>query len=320
MPPSNNSGEEVVLKGGITIGNPAAAQSGAGSPDVLIGGQSAIRIGDTYTCPVNGPSVMTSGSSSVFINGRPACRTTDTGQSAKDGSPVVIVGNSSNVFIGGGTVSVNLRSDQAQTQNAQKQLEAQESQVPGLSSDEAKRAIQQALQDQRTMLESKKAELERWDNLARYNFNKWFGTTDEQARQLIQDWIDKMLDLNEQYSLDNFQAGSPSDLGLDNPSDFSNIFAYVYPDRPDTIYLGPKFATAPATGINSRAGTLNHEMSHFDIIGGTIDHFYGTEKSLELARDNSQLALENADNFAYYTEEQLSPLESILGYFMGFFL
>ena len=40
------------------------------------------------------------------------------------------------------------------------------------------------------------------------------------------------------------------------------------PNKPYTIYLGRVFWTAPATGTDSQAGTLIHEISHFDVVAG----------------------------------------------------
>ena len=70
------------------------------SPNVLVNGKGAGRVGDAYvshSCPVHGPHTGTiaSGSSSVFINGQPAGRIGDSvscGGSVAQGSPNVIVG------------------------------------------------------------------------------------------------------------------------------------------------------------------------------------------------------------------------------------
>jgi hypothetical protein len=53
----------------------------------------------------------------------------------------------------------------------------------------------------------------------------------------------------------------------------------------------------PATGEDSRAGTITHEMSHFTIIGGPRDHAYGTVRCKALARRSAALALTSAANF-----------------------
>ena len=55
----------------------------------------------------------------------------------------------------------------------------------------------------------------------------------------------------------------------------AGVFAYVYPTRPYQIWLCPVFWRVPNTGRDSKAGTLVHETSHFDIIGNTNDYVYG---------------------------------------------
>ena len=70
------------------------------SPNVLVNGKGAGRVGDAYvshSCPVHGPHTGTiaSGSGSVFINGKSAGRIGDNvscGGAVAQGSPNVIVG------------------------------------------------------------------------------------------------------------------------------------------------------------------------------------------------------------------------------------
>lgn len=169
--------------------------------------------------------------------------------------------------------------------------------------------IQCALKDQRTMLEAKKLELAAWDEPAKANFKKAFGTTSESARQLMQERIDKMLDMNKGMTTANFKPAEPEQLKKFG----EGLFAYVRPnDAAGTVFLGPKFWTAPDKGPDSKAGTLSHEMSHFTKIGGTKDNFpvegyaqpiYGVSASRELARNDSALALQHADSFQYYLED-----------------
>lgn len=79
--------------------------SGAGSPDVLIEGMPAWRVGsDFHACPLaNGPvphvgGVVAAGSATVLINGMPAARMGDT--ITENGPPNTITGGSSTVIIG----------------------------------------------------------------------------------------------------------------------------------------------------------------------------------------------------------------------------
>ena len=45
-----------------------------------------------------------------------------------------------------------------------------------------------------------------------------------------------------------------------------------------------------------------HEASHFTLNGGTSDHVYGQISSKNLAEDNPDLAVDNANNYEYFTE------------------
>jgi peptidyl-Lys metalloendopeptidase len=88
--------------------------------------------------------------------------------------------------------------------------------------------------------------------------------------------------------------------------DNENAYAYVYPtDTKHTIYLCRAFWSAPtAGGFDTKAGTLIHELSHFNDIGGTNDYAYGTPAARDLARSNPARAIANADNYEYFSESQ----------------
>lgn len=92
-------------------------------------------------------------------------------------------------------------------------------------------------------------------------------------------------------------------LTLDCTSD-EDYYAYVYPDQPYVIYLCNAFWTAPATGTDSKAGTLIHESSHFTVNGGTDDHAYGQTAAKQLAASNPANAVDNADNYEYFAESR----------------
>ena len=80
------------------------------------------------------------------------------------------------------------------------------------------------------------------------------------------------------------------------------VFAYVYANRPYQIWLCPVFWRSPNTGRDSKAGTLVHEASHFDIIGNTDDWVYGVYDSRWLALYYPDLAIRNADSHSYFVE------------------
>lgn len=81
-----------------------------------------------------------------------------------------------------------------------------------------------------------------------------------------------------------------------------SYYAYVYPTKPYEIFVCRAFWSAPATGTDSKAGTLIHEMSHFNAVAGTDDHVYGQSGAKNLAISNPDSALDNADNHEYFAE------------------
>ncbi len=87
-----------------------------------------------------------------------------------------------------------------------------------------------------------------------------------------------------------------------------SYFAYVYSNQPYKIYLCRAFWNARETGTDSRAGTIIHELSHFNIIAGTDDHVYGQSGARSLANSNPSQALDNADNHEYFAEN--TPYEN----------
>ena len=81
-----------------------------------------------------------------------------------------------------------------------------------------------------------------------------------------------------------------------------SYYAYVYPTRPYEIFVCRAFWSAPLTGTDSKAGTLIHETSHFNVVAGTDDHVYGQSGAKSLAISDPDAALDNADNHEYFAE------------------
>ena len=84
----------------------------------------------------------------------------------------------------------------------------------------------------------------------------------------------------------------------------NSIYAYVFPTEPYKIYVCGAFWDANITGTDSRAGTLVHEMSHFDIVAGTDDVVYGQPGAKQLAVRDPDSALANADTHEYFAENE----------------
>jgi peptidyl-Lys metalloendopeptidase len=81
-----------------------------------------------------------------------------------------------------------------------------------------------------------------------------------------------------------------------------NYYAYVFPNRPYIVYLCRSFWSADFSGTDSKAGTIIHELVHFDVVVGTNDNAYGQERSQALALNDPAAAINNSDNYEYFAE------------------
>jgi peptidyl-Lys metalloendopeptidase len=81
-----------------------------------------------------------------------------------------------------------------------------------------------------------------------------------------------------------------------------SYYAYVYSNQPYKIYVCRAFWSAPLNGTDSKAGTLVHEMSHFDVVAGTDDVVYGQTGAKNLATSDPAKAITNADSHEYFAE------------------
>ncbi len=272
-----------------------------GAPTVLINGLPAATVTTMATC-VGPPDIIVKGSAGVFINFLPAARMGD--QTAHGG---VIVSGSPNVMIGemgapspgaagiGGIIAgLTVAGVDTTSAVASKLSKGRKKPHPDPWRDKHRAAIKQALKDQHALLTKRKADLASWNKSTQSEVKKWFGSDDEATRKTLQARVDKELALNEIMTINKFHPADPPEPGT---------FAYVHPgDTNHNIYLDDAFESAPATGTDSKAGTLAHEMSHFTDIGGTEDHAYGQAQSLALAKSNPSSALNNADSFEYFVE------------------
>jgi uncharacterized Zn-binding protein involved in type VI secretion len=279
------------------VGGPIVAP---GEPTVLIGFLPAARATDQAIC-VGPPDMIAMGSPTVLIGSLMAARIgdpTEHGGTIVLGCFTVMIGEAGSAGGGaggmGGIVAGLAMAGVDMTQaNASVYSKAGAGGAAAwhASNDDA---IKTALKNQKEMLENKKAALARWNDDDKADFKKWFGSTDDASKKKIEDRIDKELKLNARMTPDNFKPADPP-----TPS----TFAYVYPnDGMHTIYLDGAWDKAPDTGKDSKAGTLCHEMSHFNDIGGTKDHVYGADNAKALATSDPDKALTNADSFEYYVE------------------
>ncbi|KAM5544050.1 hypothetical protein V8D89_002236 [Ganoderma adspersum] len=83
----------------------------------------------------------------------------------------------------------------------------------------------------------------------------------------------------------------------------ASLYAFVHADDFGVVYLCGAFWGAEATRMDSRAGTLVHEASHFTVNGGTQDLVYGPDETQTLAQSDPDQALMNADNHEFFAED-----------------
>ncbi|QRV85203.1 peptidyl-Lys metalloendopeptidase [Ceratobasidium sp. AG-Ba] len=126
-------------------------------------------------------------------------------------------------------------------------------------------------------------------NFQRNQFTKWFGAFDKDRFNLVASHFEKIALQGPKSSYDCKTCHKP------------DVFAYVFASDPSqTIYLCPRYWKSPLAGVNSRAGTLVHENSHFKVNGGTEDYEYGVNNCTALAQESPEAAVMNADNHEYF--------------------
>jgi hypothetical protein len=121
------------------------------------------------------------------------------------------------------------------------------------------------------------------------NYERWFGEFNMRRAEHVRQTYSAM-------------AGALNGPMLFRCDDQKDLFAYVCPTEPGTIYLGKLFwSRAHGSGLDSHPGILLHELGHHAC--GTLgDYGYGVGAAEELARDVPDAAVQNADNYEYYAE------------------
>ncbi|PFH45488.1 hypothetical protein AMATHDRAFT_71658 [Amanita thiersii Skay4041] len=128
------------------------------------------------------------------------------------------------------------------------------------------------------------------DDVEAPRYTTWFGNYSESRHDTVQGHFDKI-------AANNFE-----EFTFDCGCDKENVFAYVYPDRFGEMWLCPAFWAAPMNGTDSKSGTIVHEASHYTANGGTQDFAYGQGAAQELAKNDPDRAVYNADSHEYFAE------------------
>ena len=129
----------------------------------------------------------------------------------------------------------------------------------------------------RQMVETAKTYTDKipWNDGTQAISNKYFGNSTQATQTLMRQNVNNVLSLlNGVNSVTSTFYPAGSDL-LGAPEK-SGYFAYVdrFSDVP-RIFLGAPFWQEPATGADSQAGTIVHELSHMQAGASTVDYIYG---------------------------------------------
>ena len=127
---------------------------------------------------------------------------------------------------------------------------------------------------------------------ANVRYTTWFGTYASSRYSTVQTHF---ISIRNAFATQTFQ------LNCDCASD-NSLYAYVYVNQPYHVHLCGAFFAAPATGTDSKAGTLIHETSHFTVVAGTNDNAYGQTACKKLASKTPNKAINNADSHEYFAE------------------
>jgi peptidyl-Lys metalloendopeptidase len=127
-------------------------------------------------------------------------------------------------------------------------------------------------------------------------YTTWFGAPTTSLYNTVGDHFDAILAAFQNAAI-TFDCGT-----CRSDPNYNNYYAYVYSSQPYTIYLCGAFWSAGATGTDSKAGTLVHEMSHFNVTAGTNDNAYGQTACKKLAQKSPRKAVDNADSHEYFAE------------------
>lgn len=131
-------------------------------------------------------------------------------------------------------------------------------------------------------------------SLGTTRYTTWFGTFSSSNRGILQSHFTKIKNALSTKTV-SFDCTCPQ-------SNLQTAYAYVYPSQPYKIYLCNAYWTAPATGTDSKSGTIIHELAHFTILAGTSDHGYGQAKCKTLAQTSPPKAIMNSDSLQYFAE------------------
>lgn len=159
------------------------------------------------------------------------------------------------------------------------------------------------------LVDKRMKELQRWTPDAQSRVSDWFGQVNDATRSRLMSGLPLLRTVLQNLEPKNFMRASPEldkHVGcLPNLKNVDGEQAHVC--KPDTathtICIDPNFCTLRDVNMfgESKLGTIIHECTHFMDSFGSFDRKYGFNTYLNIwARQNPDLAIENADSIAAY--------------------
>lgn len=147
-------------------------------------------------------------------------------------------------------------------------------------------------------------------NKAGAQFTYWFGAYNSSHWSTVRANYQRISSL---FSVGNVEI----DCSMSSCSGGS--YGYVYPTdtSPYTIYVCTTYLAAPALGTDSRAGTLIHLGSQFQVTASTQSYAYGQTSSHALAVNNTAQAIANSDNYEYFAENTPATTDNAAAFTTG---
>ncbi|KAI8873096.1 peptidyl-Lys metalloendopeptidase [Ramicandelaber brevisporus] len=122
-------------------------------------------------------------------------------------------------------------------------------------------------------------------------YTTWFGTYTASRHNTVRDHFNKISGNHfSSYTYDCSTCHKPK------------LMVDAHPSKKDEVRLCPDFWHSPATGTDSKAGTIIHAASLFTANGGTKQHKFGQSDCNNLAKSNPDEAIRNADSYRYFAE------------------
>lgn len=138
-------------------------------------------------------------------------------------------------------------------------------------------------------------------------FERWFGSYNPKHGEIVRG--------NLKNIVKSLRSGNVTAACKNNGQGLcaSDTFAFVNLDDPFVVKLCDNFfemdtmklltAESVAAGNGTRAGTIIHELSHFESVAATEDLCYSREECSAMAQRAPQDALINADSYQYFVED-----------------